>query len=76
MPDDALKLFVVRREVHGVHRRHDDARRRLLRGVTVVAPDNTDDRRADLFRKLNRVHQIWADIFSQKGVSSALSTHR
>ena len=47
MPHNALKRFAVRRDVRGIHRRHNDTGGCLLRSVTTVATDNADDRRAD-----------------------------
>ncbi len=43
MPDHALKCFAVRRDVIGIHRRHDDAGVSGLGGESAVATDNADD---------------------------------
>ena len=65
MPHDALKRLAVRRDMRGIYRRNDDAGRRLLRGVTAIATNDADDRRANLLRHLNRADEIGADILFQ-----------
>ena len=65
MPDHRLKRFAVRRDMSRVDRRHDDACRRRLRGVTAIASNNADHRGADLFGELNGADQVGADVFLQ-----------
>src|ERR1039458_7951978 len=65
MPDHRLKRFAVRRDVSRVDRRHDDARRRFLRGVTAVASNDADNRGANLPGELNCADQVGTDVFLQ-----------
>ena len=63
MPDHGLKSFRVRGDVHWVDGGNNNANVGDLRGVTTVAPDDSEDAAAAFLRKLERRHQIRADIF-------------